>query len=115
MALGDSWSYFPSSLVTGEPSHADESKSDEENRFMRLEYNRQKDDLSRDPNVVLGSTPPWSGSNCVSMTNVGTMADVAPGTNATLTTPCPFGTLAVGGAYVLGDSRPRASPSPRSA
>lgn len=103
VALGDSWSYIPWSLASGEPSHSAESKADEENRFMRLEYDRQKDDLNRDPNVVLGASPPWSGYNCVSMTNVGTMADVAPGTNATLTTPCPFGTLAVGGAYVLND------------
>ena len=99
VSLGDSWAYGEFSLVTGEPSHSAESVNDELT-FMPYEWDRQIE-LGRNPNVVLGATPPWSGFACLMTEPEESTTTVAPNTSATLTTPCPFGTLAVGGGWGL--------------
>jgi hypothetical protein len=96
VSLGDSNAYFPSSLVTGEPSHSAESLTDQTQRFLNYEWSRQVS-LGRDPNVVLGSTPPWSGYACVQPDAESATATVAAFTTKTITATCPFATLAVGG------------------
>ena len=100
VALGDSWSYNPYSLVSGEPSHSAESLTDQTGAYLPAEWNRQIE-LGRDPNVVLGASPPWGGYNCV-MTEVelSTLA-VPSNTSATVSTRCPFATVAVGGGLQL--------------
>jgi hypothetical protein len=64
VALGDSWSYDPFSLSSGEPSHSAESLDTLQGIFLYSEWSRQSE-LGRDPNLVLGATPPWSGSSCL--------------------------------------------------
>jgi hypothetical protein len=98
VTLASPTAYDPFSLVTGEPSHATQSLTDQVGEFLPLEWQRQID-LGRDPNVVLLDTPPWSGYGCWTTTLVGGTATVAPGVNTTVTATCPFGTLAVGGGF----------------
>jgi hypothetical protein len=64
VALGDSWSYAPFSLSSGEPSHSSESLDTLQGTFLCSEWSRQTE-FGRDPNLVLGATPPWSGSGCL--------------------------------------------------
>lgn len=104
VGLGDSNAYFPSSLVTGEPSHSAESLTDETQTYLDSEWYRQQTELGRDPTVVLGASPPWSGYNCVSMTAMSAESSVAPGASATVTASCPYATLAVGGGFGLGST-----------
>lgn len=59
VALGDSWSYVPSSLPSGEEPHSAQSLDALQGNFLYLEWSRQTD-LGRDPNLVLGAKPPWS-------------------------------------------------------
>jgi len=103
VTVADSNAYYPFSLVTGEPSHASQSLSDQTNSFLPNERSRATE-LGRDPNVVLGSTPPWSGWACLEPKMAVTTANVAPGANSTVTATCPFATLAVGGGFSLGSS-----------
>lgn len=98
VTVADSTAYHPFSLVTGEPSHAQESLDDQIGEFLPAEWNRQME-LGRDPNVVLFATPPWSGYGCWGSTLVTASANVAPGVNTTVTATCPFATLAVGGGF----------------
>ena len=65
VALGDSWSYYPNSLPSGEPSHSAESLDTLQGYFLYAEWSRQTE-LGRDPNLVLGAKPPWSGNSCLS-------------------------------------------------
>lgn len=106
VALGDANAYNIFSLVTGEPSHADESRRwFEEGQINPLvvEWDNQWG-LGRDPNVVLGASPPWSGYACVNTSEtLRVSATVLPGATRTLTANCPIGTLATGG----GISAPR--------
>jgi hypothetical protein len=104
VGLGDSNAYFPSSLVSGEPSHSAESLNDQTQRFLDEEWRRQQTDMGRDPTVVLGASPPWSGYNCVAMTAVAATSNVATGATATVTASCPYATLAVGGSFGLGST-----------
>ena len=69
VALGDSWSYGPYSLTSGEEPHSAESLYDLQGNYLYLEWLRQTD-LGRDPNRVLGANPPWSDS-CPSMNRMG--------------------------------------------
>jgi hypothetical protein len=96
VSLADSNGYFPGNLVTGEPSHSAESLTHQTQTYLNLEWARQVE-LGRDPSVVLGNTPPWSGYACVQPTTEDASATVAAGTTATITATCPFATLAVGG------------------
>jgi hypothetical protein len=103
VALGDANAYYPFSLVSGEPSHAAESLTQQTQQYLVYEWDRQVA-LGRSPNVVLGSNPPWGGYACVNATETpAAFATVAPGATRTLTATCPFGTLATGG----GISAPR--------
>jgi hypothetical protein len=103
VAVGDSNSYTPWSLVTGEASHAAESLNDEIQRFLPAEWDRQVE-MGREPYTVLGTTPSWSGYNCVSVRQAFAYTTVAAGATATLTASCPYATLAIGGGYNLGSS-----------
>jgi hypothetical protein len=99
VALGNANAYVPESLASGEPSHAAESLKAMSDGFLNplfMEWNRQIE-LGRDPNVVLGSNPPWGGYACVSGEERTAGATVAPNATQTLTVTCPFGTLATGG------------------
>jgi hypothetical protein len=96
VSLGDSNAYYPSSLVTGEPSHSAESLTQQQQEFLNYEWTRQVS-LGRDPNVVFGNSPPWSGYACVLPETESASATVAAGTTKTITATCPFATLAVGG------------------
>ncbi len=106
VALGDANAYNLFSLVTGEQSHAAESLSWFKDGIINplvVEWDNQWG-LGRDPNVVLGANPPWSGYACVNTTEtLRVSATVAPGATRTLTANCPIGTLATGG----GISAPR--------
>lgn len=106
VALGDANAYDPGSLVTGEGSHVADSLEYFRNvpiNALLLEWDLQLG-LGRDPNVVLGSRPPWSGYACVTANESDLVsATVGPGSTRTLTATCPFGTLATGG----GISAPR--------
>jgi hypothetical protein len=90
--------YDPFSLVTGEPSHSQQSLDEQVGIFLPAEWNRQQA-MGRDPNVVLFASPPWSGWGCWNTTVVGGSAAVAPGANTTVTATCPLFTLAVGGGF----------------
>jgi Glutaminase len=96
VSLGDSWSYVPFNLVSGEVSHSAESVSDLSNFYLPAEWDRQVE-LGRDPNVVLGATPPWSGYSCVDTESVDATGTMAANGSQTVTATCPIGTLAVGG------------------
>jgi hypothetical protein len=97
VSLADPNGYFPSNLKNGEPSHSAESLTDQQTRFLNYEWSRQVE-LGRDPNVVLGATPPWSGYACVSPElEYANTITVPAGTTRTLTATCPFATLSVGG------------------
>jgi Glutaminase len=100
VALGDANAYNPDSFVTGEPSHAAESLSWFKDGIINplvVEWDNQWG-LGRDPNVVLGANPPWSGYACVNTRETPLVsATVAPNATQTLTATCPFGTLATGG------------------
>jgi hypothetical protein len=78
VALGDSWSYYPNSLPSGEPPHSAESLDDLQGNFLYAEWSRQTE-LGRDPNLVLGANPPWSGDSCLSAEVETQTATVAPG------------------------------------
>jgi hypothetical protein len=52
-------------LSSGEPSHSEESLDTLQGSFLYSEWLRQTE-LERDPNLVLGATPPWSGDSCLS-------------------------------------------------
>jgi hypothetical protein len=105
VALADSNAYGPSDPVTGgAPLQNDNTSTlDEVDWYLPYEWSRQQFDMGRDASVVLGSTPPWSGYSCVAMDNVWSSSNVAPGASATVTTTCPYATLAVGGAFQLSD------------
>jgi hypothetical protein len=107
VALGDANAYNPESRMTGEPSHTAESLLwFRENPIINplvLEWDNLEG-LGRNPSVLLGSSPPWSGYACVDANETpAAFATVAPGATRTLTATCPFGTLATGG----GISAPR--------
>jgi len=63
VALGDSWAYWPNSLPSGERSHSDDSLIDLQGNYLAEEWKRQSE-LGRDPTVILGEQPPWSGDAC---------------------------------------------------
>jgi hypothetical protein len=101
VALGDANAYVPTSLVSGEPSHANDSLRDlreggNDAPYLWWEWLRQGE-LGRDPNVVLGASPPWSGYACVNSLLEQAAVNVAAGSTQTASVTCPFGTLAVGG------------------
>src|SRR6478609_1144863 len=63
VALADSGAYYPNSLASGEPPHSDDSLNDLQGYYLSEEWSRQTQ-LGRDPTVVLGEQPPWSGDAC---------------------------------------------------
>ncbi|HKO47318.1 MAG TPA: protein-glutamine glutaminase family protein [Polyangiaceae bacterium] len=65
VALGDSWSYNPFSLSSGESPHSAESLETLQGIFLYSEWSRQTE-LGRDPDLVLGAKPPWRGDSCLS-------------------------------------------------
>ena len=101
VTVADPNAYIPFSLVTGEPSHAQESLDDQVGIYLFEEWNRAQE-LGRDPNAVLFATPPWSGYGCWGSKLVTATANVGPGANTTVTATCPIGTLAVGGGFGAG-------------
>jgi hypothetical protein len=103
VTVADPNAYIPWSLVTGEPSHEQESLNDQVGVYLPAEWNRAQD-LGRDPNAVLFATPPWSGYGCWGSKLVTASANVAPGANTTVTATCPIGTLAVGGGFGAGST-----------
>lgn len=103
VALGDPNAYYPSSLAQGEPSHAAESVSHQRDTYLGYEYSRAVE-LGRDPNVVFGSTPPWSGTACVSVSQESGGGTVAANSTGTVNVSCPFATLAVGGGAEVSSS-----------
>jgi len=103
VSLGDSTAYVPTSLVTNEPSHATESLNGQQGTWLPNEWARQVG-LGRDPSVVLGASPPWSGFACVNTEVVQVTTTLAPNTNGTATATCPFATLVVGGGLAVNSS-----------
>lgn len=77
VALGDSWSYDPYSLPSGESPHSAESLDTLQGIYLSAEWSRQTE-LGRDPNLVLGTKPPWSGDRCLSAEVETQTATVAP-------------------------------------
>ncbi|HYQ02231.1 MAG TPA: protein-glutamine glutaminase family protein [Polyangiaceae bacterium] len=63
VALADSGAYYPTNLASGEPPHSAESLNDLQGYYLSAEWSRQTE-LGRDPTVVLGEQPPWSGDAC---------------------------------------------------
>lgn len=96
VGLGDPNAYYPISLAQGEPSHAQESLTHQTQTYLPAEWDRQLA-LGRNPNVVLGSTPPWSGFSCVKVDKYETFANVSANSSSTITATCPFATKVVGG------------------
>ncbi len=68
VTVADPNAYHPFSLVVGEPSHEAESLDDQQTAYLNYEWNRQIE-LGRDPNVVLGDSPPW-GNETIGNTEV---------------------------------------------
>jgi hypothetical protein len=99
ITVASSGAYTPYSLVTGEQPHEQESLNDQTGAYLPSEWFRQETEMGRDPNVVLGSSPPWSGFACATAEIRQTFTTVGANTSKTVTTNCPFATLAVGGGY----------------
>jgi hypothetical protein len=102
LTLADSFAYDPYSVPYGEPSHEAQSRTYVEGYLLWMEWSRQEYQMGRDPYVVLGASPPWSGYNCVSVDTRQSMMTLAPGASGTVTATCPFATRAVGGGMWLG-------------
>jgi hypothetical protein len=99
ISLGSPNAYYPTSLKNGEPSHQAESLSQQQVQYLNYEWARQVE-LGRDPNVVLGATPPWSGYKCVmAQPEYSAINTVNAGAAKSLTVTCPFATLAVGAGH----------------
>lgn len=96
ITVADPNAYLPSSLVTGEPSHRTESLDDQQFRYLNYEWQRQIE-LGRDPNVVLGNSPPWGGVACKTLL-VTKSVNIPPNSSGSVIASCPWGTLDVGGA-----------------
>jgi hypothetical protein len=114
ITVASSGAYAPYSLVTGEQPHEQESLNDQIVSFLPAEWYRQETDMGRDPNVVLGSSPPWSGFACVTADIRQTFTTVAANTSKTVTTNCPFATLAAGGGYGIDSTGVTVSKTARS-
>jgi hypothetical protein len=101
VGLGDSSSYGPYSLMSGEPSHSTEARTEQEQWWLMMEWNRAVE-LGRDPYVVFGANPPWSGYACVTTELEQVTQTVGANFTGNVTATCPFPTLAVGGGLALG-------------
>jgi hypothetical protein len=99
ISLASPTAYGPFDLKNGEPSHEAESLVDQQTRFLNYEWDRQVA-LGRDPNVVFGPNPLWSGYACVQVdTKYHELVNVNAGATRSMTVSCPFATLAVGGGH----------------
>lgn len=99
VTLADSWAFNPDSPVTGETPHKWETRSLNDETFLVTEEWLTQSQLGRDPNVVLGATPPWSGYACLSTFPVDQFTVLSSTGTRTLTATCPFATVNVGGGY----------------
>ena len=114
ITVADSNAYIPYSLVTGEPNHAADSLQDQTTSKLPAEWYRQETEMGRDPNVVLGNSPPWSGFACVTAAIRQTSTTVGANTSKTVTSTCPFATLAAGGGYGIDSTGVNVSKTARS-
>jgi hypothetical protein len=98
VAVADSNGYAIFSQAIGGPQEYDDDALEQQQGMFPDEWNLQVA-LGRDPNVVLGPSPPWSGYNCMNVEQRMSTVTVAPNASVTLTAACPFSTLAVGGGF----------------
>jgi hypothetical protein len=113
VTLANTWAYNPDSPVTGEAPHSREDWSyNSETYLVTQEYYVQSVLLGRDPNVVLGPSPPWSGYNCVSTFQVDQFTVLPLTGTRTLNAKCPYATINVGGGFGI-DSGIRVSKTAR--
>src|SRR3569623_1965036 len=99
VTLADSWAFTPDSPVAGETPHKWETRALNDETFLVTEEWLTQSQLGRDPNVVLGATPPWSGYACLSTFPVDQFTVLSSTGTRTLTATCPFATVNVGGGY----------------
>ncbi len=100
VTVADSNAYDDMSLVTGNSNQRDDALYQEDNVYLDDEWNLQST-LLRNPTVVLGSAPPWSGTACVKTTVQYTTATVPENGSASVISTCPFATLNLGGGLML--------------
>lgn len=108
VAIANSWAVMPESLVSGDETDLAELLDWMNVDILEVlstellprEWELQIA-LGRDPEVVLGASPPWSGNNCVGTHTESALTSVASLATSTVTATCPFGTLAVGGGSEL--------------
>jgi hypothetical protein len=103
VAVSDSGAYGPFDPVTGATPQSALSLTEEQDEFLPLEWERQTA-CGRDPSVVLGPSPPWSGNACVFTETRYTTIDVPGNSSASATVTCPFATLSVGGGFLSATS-----------
>jgi hypothetical protein len=111
VSVSDSNAYMTGDLAFNDPdglngTHRATSLSDEQTNYLLdhyfdevREWGRQLE-LHREPTVVLGLTPPWSGSACTFTEVTYTTIDIAASGSASAIATCPFATLNVGGGFM---------------
>lgn len=108
VAIANSWAIMPESLVSGDETDLAELLDwmnvdileAFSTYYLPNEWELQIT-LGRDPEVVLGANPLWSGNHCVGTHTESALTSVASLATSTVTATCPFGTLAVGGGSEL--------------
>lgn len=100
IVLADSTAYGSMSNIRGNSPPGDDALNSDREGYLNDEWARQAA-LGRDPTVVLGSTPPWSGYACVNTEERRASATLSAGATKTITATCPFGTLATGGTFAV--------------
>jgi hypothetical protein len=103
VAVAAPYAYGPDSPVAGDdPAVARENANYDEQtqgQFLDLEWDNQTK-LGRDPNVVLGATPPWGSGVCVK--TVYGQVTIPANSSGTASASCAKGTeLAVGGGFEI--------------
>jgi hypothetical protein len=101
VTVASTWAYNGDSPVTGEAPHSREEWSFNSETFLVTEEWLRQSQLGRNPDVVLGPTPPWSGYACVKTFPVNQFTVLSTTGTRTLTATCPWGTLNVGGGFTI--------------
>lgn len=113
VTLADSWAYDDFSFVAGDPADSVRSTPELQNNLLFQERQLQID-LGRNVYGVLGTSPPWSGFNCVRVDQHVTSTTISPGATATSSSVCPYATKVVGGGWWLGSHQQNVSKSAKS-